>query len=80
MVNDMPITLWGKLVLRYDLFRFWLRSVSEKVCIWLAWRMPRQLVLWAAVRLMSHATCTKFSNRTPDNVSIMDALDAWEKD
>jgi hypothetical protein len=41
--------------------------------------LPRELVKWCAVRLMSYSTLTE-SNRdkTPSEISIMDALQAWD--
>ena len=50
----------------------------ERFTIWLAWRLPRRLAYWAAIRVNSHATVTAFKHRTPDKVSIMDALKAWQ--
>lgn len=79
MVDDMPVTWWGKMVLRYDLLRYDMNKIPERVCVWIAWRMPRQLVMWAAIRLMAHATTGKNGSRVPDRVSIMDALRSWEK-
>lgn len=78
MIDDLPRTLWGKLVLRYDLFRYDLSTVPDKFRMWLAWRMPRRLVMWAAIRLMSHATTGKYGREEPDSVSIMTALKRWD--
>lgn len=49
----------------------------EKALAWIAWRTPRALVYWCAVRLMSEATMTIVPNREPDQISIIDALKVW---
>ena len=51
--------------------------MKDKICIWLAWLLPVRLVYWCGVRMNAHATGTAFSNRTPDEVSIMDAARCW---
>lgn len=28
--------------------------LTEKICIWLAWHLPRQLVYWCALRVMTN--------------------------
>jgi len=50
----------------------------EKLFEYLAWKMPRRLVYWCAIRLMSSATCGKYSDTHPDEISVIEALDAWE--
>jgi hypothetical protein len=76
--DNMPISLKAKLLLRYDLIRYDMRRWPEKVCMWIAWKLPRQLVLWCAVRLMAHATTGQYGNQEPGRVSILDALDRWK--
>lgn len=49
----------------------------EKLWVWLAWRLPKELVRWASVRLMAHATTTEYAQKEPAEVSILDALRAW---
>lgn len=78
-VDDLPVTLKGKLLLRYDLLRWKLARMPERICMWLAWRLPRQLVMWCAIRLMAHATQGKYGSQEVGTVSIMDALQRWEE-
>jgi hypothetical protein len=77
--DNMPISLKAKFLLRYDLFRYDLYKVPEKVCMWIAWKLPRRLVMWCAVRLMAHATMDQYGGQEPGRVSIMDALERWDK-
>lgn len=52
--------------------------MKEKIWEYLAWKLPRRLVYWCAIRLAAAATTGRYSSRTPDEVSVLDALDAWE--
>lgn len=51
--------------------------MTEKLLIWVAWHLPRRLAYWTAIRVNSSATTTAFRDRTPDEVSVMDALRVW---
>lgn len=46
---------------------------------WLAWRLPRELVLWAAVRLIAHATQGQWSNTIMGDLKAVDAVNRWSK-
>jgi len=50
----------------------------EKLWMWVAWRLPRPLVEWCAIRLMAHATQGQWGNESPDAVSVMTALKRWD--
>ena len=55
--------------------------------MWLAWKLPRSLVYWCAVRVMAHATTVPDKplagvlRQCPivPELSIIDALDRWEQ-
>ena len=49
-------------------------QLMEKLWIAIAWRLPRQLVYWCAVRLTSNNWLTN-----PDGRSVSDALKAWRE-
>ena len=51
--------------------------MTEKIWMWLAWRLPKELVKWAAIRLMAHATQGPYSNQVVPELSAMDALKRW---
>jgi hypothetical protein len=76
--DDMPITLKAKLLLRYDLLRYDLHKVPERVLIWLAWKLPKSLVYWCAIRLIAHATTNEYGNTVVPEVTAMDALERWK--
>ena len=62
---------WYKLQ-RIDLWRtnLWLRFT---------WFLPAKAIYWCGIRMAAYATTGDYSNKEPDNVSIMDMLKAWEK-
>lgn len=77
-MSDLPTTLKGKLLLQYDLFCYDLHRVPERIWMWTAWHLPKKLVLWAAVRLMAHATTGKYGSTNATHLTILDALQRWE--
>jgi hypothetical protein len=77
--DNMPISLKAKLLLRYDLFRYDLHKVPEIFWMWIAWKLPKPLVMWCAIRLMAHATTGQYGSQEVGTVSIMDALQRWDK-
>ncbi len=52
--------------------------MAEKIFIWIAWRLPKTLVMWCGFRIAAHATAGKFGHEAPDDVSVMDAMKRWE--
>lgn len=51
--------------------RLWLRERPEKIAIWVAWRLPRQVALWAFIRVCSA------QETHPDDITYRSAHDAW---
>jgi len=51
--------------------------MKEKILIWLAWHMPKELVKWAAVRLMASATVNEYSDQIVSELTCLDALQRW---
>lgn len=49
----------------------------ERVWIWIAWRLPRSLVKWCAVRLGAHATQGRYSDQIVPDLTFVDALKRW---
>jgi hypothetical protein len=52
--------------------------MSERVWMWIAWRLPRTLVMWCAVRIGANATQGEYSNQEVPALLFMDALKRWE--
>ncbi len=52
--------------------------MSDKICMKLAWLLPKNLVYWCYIMVHAHATSHKYSNLTPDEVTWSMALKEWE--
>lgn len=46
---------------------------------WLAWRLPRRLVYWCAIRLFVNATTGEHSDQIVGDLLVLDALKRWQK-
>ncbi len=46
---------------------------------WLAWRVPRRLAYWCALRIVANATTGVYGRQHPDALLAMDALERWDK-
>lgn len=53
--------------------------MRERLRRWIAWRMPRSIAYWCAVRVGAHATQGPYSNQEVPALLFMDALKRWEK-
>ena len=56
-----------------------LLSLFDRICFFIAWRLPRRVVYHCYIRLHGEATI-RLSNRTPTQISWDEALDIWERD
>ena len=53
-------------------------KLKEKICIKLAWMLPRRLVMWCAARVGAHATTGQYGTTVVPDLLFMDALKRWE--
>lgn len=49
----------------------------ERFWIWLAWKLPKPLVKWCAVRLGAHATTGDYSEQIVPDLTLIEALGRW---
>jgi hypothetical protein len=54
-------------------------SRYESFCRWLANRLPKMLIYYAGMRLLSYATTGRYSNIEVPRVTVMEALGCWER-
>lgn len=47
-------------------------STREKVLLWFVWRLPKTIVYWSTIRLM-----TSVNQGCPDDLKPSDYLKAW---
>lgn len=52
---------------------------TEKLIMAIVWRLPHDVIKWAAIRLMAHATSGQWGNQEVHSVNIMDALKRWDE-
>jgi hypothetical protein len=52
--------------------------MTERLTIFLAWRLPRRLVYWCAIRVLANATQGEWSGQIVPDLLAMDALKRWD--
>lgn len=53
-------------------------NVKERILIFVVWRLPKSLVMWAAIRLIAHATAGKYETQLVPELTALEALKRWE--
>lgn len=51
----------------------------EKICQWVANRLPRRVIYFSYIRLHAWVMCREYSDKTPDEVTWSMAVKSWEK-
>ena len=51
---------------------------TEKIWVWLAWKMPRKLTYWCAIRVAAHATQGQWSSQIVPDLTALEALKRWD--
>ena len=46
--------------------------------MWIAWKLPKWLVMLATVRLIAHATAGEYGSTVVPELKAVDALQRWE--
>lgn len=59
-------------------FKYWWRLNKEKAQMWIAWKLPKWLAKWAAVRVIAHATTAQHGPTSPGELTAIDALKRWD--
>ncbi len=60
-------------------FKYELGKKKEALMIKIAWAMPRWLVCWCSIRLISKATVGEYGHQVVPELTAMDALKRWER-
>lgn len=55
-----------------------MKKIVETICIWIAWRLPKTLVMWCGYRIGAHATSGEYAPTDVPGVSFMDAMKRWD--
>jgi hypothetical protein len=51
--------------------------IKERMYIWIAYRLPRDLVKWCAIRVMAYACDGEWRDQIVPELTAMDALGRW---
>ena len=54
------------------------KQMLEKFMFWLAWKMPKSLVYFCAIRVGAHATTNKYADTVVPELTLVDAIERWE--
>lgn len=52
----------------------------DRLRMFVAWRLPKRLVMWATVRLSAHATTGKYGDTVTPGLTVVDGLNRWLAD
>ena len=52
---------------------------KEKIACWIAYRLPRQIVYWCAIRVGAYATTGQYRNTVVPELNFMEALRRWNE-
>ena len=55
-------------------------SAKDKIAIWIAWKMPKRIVHWCAIRVAAYATQGKYTTQIVPDLTAMDATDRFASD
>ncbi len=50
----------------------------ENLTAWIAYKLPKRLAYWAAIRIMSYATVGQYSSTIVPELKAIDALQRWK--
>lgn len=57
--------------------KYWLKSKMENFLVTVAWKLPKDLVYWATIRLVVNATEGEYSDTVVTELTMNDALTRW---
>jgi hypothetical protein len=52
-------------------------QIGERIAVWIAWRLPKRIVLWAMIRVAAHATTGRWGSQSPGNLTYAQMHDRW---
>lgn len=69
------VPYWAK---SWSEFRYYaILKPRERVVMWVAWHLPRKLVMRAYCRVGAYATTGKWSSTVTTEITMMEALRRW---
>ena len=50
----------------------------DKMWMWLAWRLPKRVVYWAAIRAGAHACGPKYPHQAVPELTLHELFTRWD--
>ena len=50
----------------------------DKIQMYIAWKLPKGIAMWCAVRLAAHATQGEYSNQAVPELTVIESLNRWQ--
>lgn len=73
--DETPMSLLRAFEARFRSVKY---RVGERITIWIAWHLPRRVVLWAMIRVAAFATTGRWGNESPATLTYGEMHDRWE--
>ena len=54
--------------------------MKDKIAMWIAWKLPKRITHWCAVRVAAYATQGPYSSQLVPELTALDATDRFAKD
>jgi hypothetical protein len=54
-------------------------TIKDRICMWIAWHLPKEVVAWCFSRVVGVATTGKYSNTIVPELTALEALKRWHK-
>ncbi len=57
--------------------RRWVRFWGTSIYLLVTWWLPDKLIYWCGIRLASHASTETWPEKVPNDIGMVDMLQAW---
>lgn len=60
------------------MWKYEISKRADKSLIWVAYRLPKRLVMWCAIRVINNACLGEHGNQIVGDLSAMEAMKRWD--
>lgn len=60
------------------MWKYEINKKTDKFLLWVAYRLPKRLVMWCAIRVINNACLGKYSNQEVPALGALEALNRWD--
>lgn len=78
-MDDLRYIIANPDIIGYEL-RYLKRKYKQKAAAAIAWRLPKSVAYWAAIRVGANATTGKYATQVVPELTFMDAIRRWDYD